>query len=418
MVEAKNFSMRELKLVKSVGKTDASLSNLSESLVHNSERDLFKAIENADGVPFHLEFGSQIGNGIYHTLGSGITRLLGVPAEDLDEKIYTDMIEEVIPLSDDTPSDPVLTRRRFVNGEINQFKAEILIRLASGEKKWISESSLPVIDKESGRVTGSYGILFDITEKKLASMRCKEAKQTAEAEERFQASFLNNISHEIRTPLNAIIGFSTLLGESGIEDENKHEYLELLSRSTDHFLSVMNNIIEISRIEANDIRISKTETNLNSLVQSVYKMMIPKADKNLLTLITRVPAYADNILISTDESKVSQVLIHLVGNAIKFTKSGNIEFGYRYYQGKIEFFVSDTGIGIDLAQQAKIFKRFFQTDNKSTRQHDGPGLGLTISKAYVSMLGGEIWFSSRPGEGSVFYFSIPYEKPVNKNIQL
>jgi signal transduction histidine kinase len=410
--------MRELKLVKSVGKKDGSLSNLSGSLVHNSERDLFKAIENADGVPFHLEFGSQIGNGIYHTLGSGITRLLGVPAEDLDENIYTGMIEEVIPLTADIPSDPDLTRQKFINGEIEQFKAEILIKLASGENKWISESSLPVIDRESGRVTGSYGILFDITEKKLASMRCNENKQTADAEGRFQASFLNNISHEIRTPLNAIIGFSTLLGEGGYEEENKQEYLELLSRSTDHFLSVMNNIIEISRIEANEIKISKKETNLNSLVESVHKIMIAKTDHNLIKFTTRVPAYAENILITTDESKVSQVLIHLVDNAIKFTKSGDIEFGYRYYQGKIEFFVSDTGIGIDLAEQANIFRRFFQTDNKSTRQHDGPGLGLAISKAYVSMLGGEIWFSSRPGEGSVFYFSIPYEKPVNKTIQL
>jgi len=410
--------MREMKVVKSFGNAGDHRYDLPDSVCCNTERDILKAIESADGVPFHLVFGSQLGLGVYLEIGSGINQLLGIAPEDLDEKCYLDMIEEIIPLSDYVPSDPVLSRQMFINGDIKEYKAEVLVRTANGEKKWLRDSSTPVIDRETGKVTGSFGILFDITEKKLAAQRCAGNSEPAGMEERLQSAFLHNLSHEIRTPLNAIVGFSTLLGDPGYEEESKQEFLEMLTRSTDHFLNIINNIIEISRIEADDIRVVKKETNLNVLVRTVYDRIRTKVDENKVSLSIRIPSYAEGVLIVTDESKVTEVLIHLLNNAIKFTDRGSIEFGYRYHEGKIEFFVADTGIGIDQEYQAKIFKRFFQADNKSTRKYEGPGLGLSIAKAYLTMLGGNIWFSSRPGEGSVFYFNIPYEKHQNKTIQL
>jgi signal transduction histidine kinase len=367
---------------------------------------LYRVIENADGVPFQLIFGPQPGEGFYLNTGAGIKELLGVAPEDFTEKVFDSMIDEIVPLSEDIPADLPESRRKFISGEIKSYKADYLVRTANGELKWIREASLPLTDEETGKVTGEFGILYDITDGKLNLDRIKEK----EAEfDRLKADLLNNISHEIRTPLNAIVGFSTLLGEHIDIPQRRKEYLEIITRNSDHLLEIIDDIVEISKIDAKMIKIRKDKVNLNSVLRKVYDQFRAEAFAKGILLSFEPEHDTGEADVYTDWYKLTEVLRNLVENALKFTFEGRVEFGYSVKEGKIEFYVSDTGTGIPLEQQAKIFSRFFQGDSSSSRSYGGTGMGLSITKAYVELLGGEIWFNSQPGEGSVFRFTIPYE---------
>jgi signal transduction histidine kinase len=367
----------------------------------------YRVIENADGVPFQLIFGQQPGKRSYLDTGAGITKLLGVAPEDLTEKVFDSMIEEIVPLSEDIPADLSESRRKFISGEIKSYRADYLVRTVGGERKWIRDASLPLIDEETGKVTGAFGILYDITGSKLNLDRIKEK----EAEfDRLKADLLHNISHEIRTPLNAIVGFSTLLGEHIDIPQRRKEYLEIITRNSDHLLEIVDDIVEISKIDAKMVKIRKDKVNLNSVLRKVYDQFRAEAFAKGVLLSFEPEHDTGEADVYTDWYKLTEVLRNLVENALKFTFEGRVEFGYSVKEGKIEFYVSDTGTGIPLEQQAKIFSRFFQGNSSSSRSFGGTGMGLPIAKAYVELLGGEIWFNSQPGEGSVFRFTVPYER--------
>ena len=186
--------------------------------------------------------------------------------------------------------------------------------------------------------------------------------------------------------------------------------MDVIFRSTDHLLEIIDDIVEISNIEANTVKVRKEVINLHSILRKVYDRFRVKACKKNITL-RYVEAPGDSeVNILTDGFKLSQILSNLINNAMKFTKEGGVEFGYSFKNDKIEFYISDTGIGILQEHQAKIFNRFYQAESSHTRQYEGTGLGLSISKAYIELLGGDIWFTSQPGEGSVFYFTLPYER--------
>ncbi len=386
----------------------------NEARAKDQEGFLHRVIDNAGLVPFRLIFGEQPGEGSYPEVGAGITDLLGIEPGDFTEKAFAGMIEKVVPLSEDTPLDISEVHLKLRNGEIKSYKAEILVRMPGGERKWIRYSSLPLIDEETGRVAGTYGILYDITVSKQYFEKIKEKENEFDS---LKADLLHNISHEIRTPLNAIVGFSALLGEHIDIPERRLEYLEIITRNSDHLLEIIDDIAEISKIDAKMVKIRKDKVNLNSILRKVYDQF-------------RAEAYGKNVLLSfdpehdTDEAvvyidwfKLTEVLRNLVENALKFTFEGLVEFGYSIKEGKIEFYVSDTGPGIPLEQQAKIFSRFFQGDSSSTRNYEGTGMGLSITKAYVELLGGEIWLTSEPGEGSVFQFTVPYERAMDDGIR-
>jgi signal transduction histidine kinase len=399
--------MNEMKVFKSYGGTDDHFCRETDRMEINSETDMLKAIENADGVPYHMIFGARRGDGVYLQIGQGITQLIGVAPGDLDEKLFNSMIEEFIPLSNDIPADPIISRDKFINGIFNNYKVEIFVKTATGEKKWIRDTALPVIDEESGKVIGSYGILFDITDRKRSLVQLEKVHEMVKEEDRLKSSFLQNISHEIRTPLNAIVGFSTLLSEPEYDNEKRQEFLDMLTRSADQFLELINNIVEISRIESGDISVLNKKTNLNSVFNKVYERLRPLANDKNITLNIALPSGESDLIILTDEIKLLQILMNIGDNAIKFTSEGVVELGFRIIDSKIEFYISDTGIGISAENNNKIFRSFYQADSSTTRKYEGAGLGLSIAKAYVKMLGGEIWYTSKPGEGSVFYFTLP-----------
>jgi signal transduction histidine kinase len=380
----------------------------------NISGDLYQAVENADAVPYQLVFGPRLGDGYYRNVGNGIRQLFGVAPEEFTEELFLAAVREIITIDSDTPKDPAELREKIINGLIRKYKIEMLITSQEGDKRWIKDCSVAIIDDNTGKATGLLGILFDITEQKKIIEQLEAARERAMESDRLKTAFLNNLPHEIRTPLNAIVGFSTLLNEPGQLNRNRLEFQDIITHCSDHLLEIVDDVVEISKIEAKCIRFIKKEININEMLQRVYKRFKPDADERNIILRYDAPLDTNDIIISTDGYKLFQTLSNLVGNAVKFTVAGKVDFGYTIKKGIIEFYISDTGIGISAEHQPNIFKPFYQAENNITKRYEGTGLGLSIAKAYVELLGGEIWFSSRSGEGSVFCFKIPDTRQVEE----
>lgn len=367
---------------------------------------ILKLIEYDEGVPFQLMFGHEPGEGNYIFVGEGMGKLTGIDTRQISEKTFAGMIEEVIPLSENVPADVSALRDYILKGIIADYRIEMLLNTPAGEKRWIKESALTVKDDETGRITGVVGILYDVTEKRKTLASLAAASEKADESERLKNTFLQNISHEVRTPLNAIVGFSSLLCEPEIY-YRKEEFVDMINNSTDHFLEIMDSIMEISRIEAGSAHVAISEINPDTVLKRIHRIFKKRAEESNLELIYKNASEGDVPVIKTDDYKFFQVMNNLVGNALKFTHQGQVEFGYEKDEDLIEFFVSDTGIGIEDEHKNKIFTKFYQAESGITRKYPGIGLGLSISKAYVEMLGGKIRFSSVPGKGTIFRFSLP-----------
>ncbi len=247
----------------------------------------------------------------------------------------------------------------------------------------------------------------EIVEHKKAKDDLKEALEKAEESDRLKSSFLANMSHEIRTPMNGILGFSELLKEPGLSGEEQQEYIKVIESSGERMLNTINNLIEISKLEVSQVSVLQSKVSLSKQFDDICRFFRPEPEKKGLQLLCRdILPDCDNVL-HTDGDKLYGILINLVKNAIKYTKEGFIEIGCQRKEKNIEFFVKDSGIGIPKDRQQTIFDRFVQADQTQARLFEGSGLGLSISKAYVELLGGEIWVESEDGKGSVFYFTIP-----------
>jgi PAS domain S-box-containing protein len=290
------------------------------------------------------------------------------------------------------------------------YEAEFkIIRTNDSAIRSILSKAELLIDPENGKVT-IIGVIQDITERKDREDELFRAKEKAEEADRLKTAFLQNISHEIRTPMNAIIGFSTLLGEHNLDAQTRQSYIEIIVQSGNHLLGIITDIIEISNIEANLTKVVKNEINLNSKLKTLCDQLIPKAEAKKLKLIYETALSLNDASILTDSKKLLQVLTILINNAIKFTHSGQIKLAYKVKDTFLEFSVSDTGIGIAKEYHQKIFDRFYQVQNTVSRIYEGTGLGLSISKAYIEQMGGKIWLKSEPGKGTIFYFTVPFEK--------
>jgi PAS domain S-box-containing protein len=250
-------------------------------------------------------------------------------------------------------------------------------------------------------------IFHDITDHKLTEDELIRSKEKAEESDRLKSAFLHNISHEIRTPMNAIIGFVTLLAEPDITPENHKSYLEIVTQSSNHLLSIVTDIIEISNIEAGKLKLNLKKTDINSILDNLYKQYLPLASLKGIEFNYDNSRSDEGDYVYTDSTKLIQVLSNLLNNAFKFTREGSVKLGYLRHPEFMEFFVSDTGIGISDDQKPKIFERFYQVDSSQNREHEGTGLGLSLSKSYIEFLGGKIWVNSEIGKGSSFSVTIP-----------
>jgi PAS domain S-box-containing protein len=255
--------------------------------------------------------------------------------------------------------------------------------------------------------------VWNIVRRKKAETDTIKAKEKAEEGDRLKSAFLANMSHEIRTPMNGILGFSALLSEPGLESEEQQEYIKLIQKSGTRMLNIISEIMDISKIESGLTGISIKEVNINKQLEFVYKLLKPDAEVKAINLFIKNSLPMDEATIFTDEEKLYGILSNLVKNAIKYTDKGSIEFGYDSTSSpgkfnELQFYVKDTGIGIPKDRQEAIFERFIQADIADVQARQGVGLGLSIAKAYVEMLGGKIWVESEKGKGSEFYFTLPY----------
>ena len=263
---------------------------------------------------------------------------------------------------------------------------------------------------------GQFALLFrDVTDQELKRLELEEAYKMAEENEKLKSAFLANMSHEIRTPMNAILGFSNLLEDDTISQETKKACLDHIKLSGNRLLTIISNIVDISKIEASQQKLTYESCNLNLLLDELYSQY------STLNLNPKVVVKIEKGLkdetcnIITDEIRLNQILSNLIENALKFTIRGEVVFGYEIKGENLQFFVKDTGVGIKKSNQKIIFNRFRQIKDKTSTSTKGTGLGLSIAKGLVELFKGNIWVTSKLNKGSTFHFSIPYNS-LNSNV--
>jgi len=256
-------------------------------------------------------------------------------------------------------------------------------------------------------------IAKDISLRKKTEATLLDAKEKAEEADRLKSSFLSNMSHEIRTPMNAIVGFSQLLGNSALSDEKKQVFIEQINLNSDSLLQLIEDIIYVSKIEADKVEIKKTMCLMNTVLEELHTSFVEhkrRMGKEQIELIVQKSIDNPNFSMLTDIQRFKQILTNLIGNAIKFTETGSVSFGYkRKNNNTLIFYVKDTGLGINKEKLKHVFDRFTKVSANKTKLYGGTGLGLSITQHLVERLGGEIWVESEENEGSVFYFTLPYQ---------
>jgi PAS domain S-box-containing protein len=297
-------------------------------------------------------------------------------------------------------------------------KNEELITFADdGHQVYLETIKAPMFDSQN-KLKGVLGIGRDISGRKVAEYELIKAKEKAQESDRLKSAFLANMSHEIRTPMNGILGFTSLLKESNLSGEQQQEYIEIIEKSGARLLNIINDIINISKVESGNTEVFFADININEQIEDICSFFKPLAMEKHLRLSSKSELSEDDTMIRTDKEKFLAVLTNLVGNAIKFTEHGSIEIACKRRKNWLEVSVSDTGIGIPDSQKGLIFDRFRQGSESLSRNYEGAGLGLAISKAYTKLLGGRIRIEDNPErscktdgklvKGSKFIFTIPY----------
>lgn len=280
-----------------------------------------------------------------------------------------------------------------------------------GKILWFETSKVPILDINNN-VVGILGTANDITEKVKNFNELVIAKEKAEESDRLKTAFLQNMSHEIRTPLNAICGFTDLLTDPNLSEEEKLTYISIIQNSSNQLLSIVSDILTISFIESKQETINETEVDINLILNELYEIFKVKAQSKKVEIFLK-PTQIKNFKVYSDHTKLIQILTNLLNNAIKFTEKGKIEIETKIEKNKLYFSIKDTGIGISEEAIEKIFLRFNQANDSISKNYGGNGLGLTITKSYVELLGGKISVNSKENIGSEFVFYIEF-KPLDE----
>ena len=393
----------------------------SEHALKESERKLHTLMSNLQGMVYRcrneetwpMEFVSQ-----------GSLELTGYQPEEIMKGEPLDYGEVIHPEDRkfvwDTVQDSIKKN--------SHFQVEYRIITRDEKQKWVWERGI-VVERNSSAILE--GFIMDVTQRKEAEKKLEEknealknsleqikninteleqAKEKAEESDRLKSAFLANMSHEIRTPMNGIMGFANLLKKPQLTGKKQQQYIELIEQSGNRMLHIINDLIDISKIEAGQVEIHLSEININEQLQYLHTFFKPEAEEKELKLTFTKPLPDEQAFLQTDKDKLYLIFTNLIKNAIKYTDKGSIRFGYEPKGENIELYVEDTGIGIPEDKQQAIFDRFVQADMSTGSSYEGAGLGLAITKAYVEMLGGEIFLKSKEEAGTRFYFTIPFTR--------
>jgi hypothetical protein len=291
---------------------------------------------------------------------------------------------------------------RAFNNE--QFVFQDKVETANGDI-YINVAMNPIV--VDGQVVGVSIFAKDITTQKLVEQKIVQAKEKAEDGDRLKTAFIQNISHEIRTPLNGILGFGQVVAESDLPIKERLEYFKILQENSNRLLQTITDYMDISMIASGNLEVHKSNFLLNRFLMDLLQKTKNVSAKKHIQINLQLPENTDTMLLISDRELIRKVLGHLLGNAEKFSQKGTITFGYTIKNQSPEFFVKDTGIGIPKDKLEVIFDVFMQGDTSLTRGYEGSGLGLSIVKGNLALLGGEIHAESEPNQGSVFYFTLP-----------
>jgi len=321
---------------------------------------------------------------------------LGFTRDEIERKKFFDFIH---------PEDLDKTLN-YISGKIDE-NADVLsvenrYICKDGSYIWLSWKTQPIYEENI-----SISVAHDITHLKKVEKELIISKEKAEESDRLKTAFLCNMSHEIRTPMNGIVGFTEMLSQDDLPKNKRLHFAEIITGSCKRLLHIINDIIDISKIETGQIDYHIEKVQVHQLINEVYNFYVPQAKKRNIKLIMEIPDNHEKYFIKTDHFRIRQVLDNLINNALKFTFKGHIKFGFIEENGFIKFIVQDTGAGIEPFYQKTIFERFIRADANEIRKQSGTGLGLPISKAIIEHLGGNLWMESVVGKGSVFYFTLP-----------
>jgi PAS domain S-box-containing protein len=388
------------------------------------------------------------------------TRMVGYTIDELEPLTFRTW-EKLTHPEDFIKTEEILSL--YLHGKIDRFECEIRMKHKEGHWIWILDRGMVVERDASGTPLRMIGSHIDITRQKTSELELKaqmdenkilnekymlqnealrksleniqqineelhKAKQKAEESDRLKSAFLANMSHEIRTPMNGVIGFSEMLTDPDLDEASRMEYASIIIDSSRQLLSIVNDILDISRIEAGLVSLAREEVFVPELMTALHAFFEPQAKHKDLNFVFTRPSVREDIIVFTDRTRLRQILTNLINNALKFTQKGTIEMGFKKEEKDICFFVKDTGIGISEELHEKIFEPFRQVELEMAYHYGGTGLGLSISRKLVELLQGKIWLESTPGKGSVFYFTIPYQnvkasdtadrkKPDKKSLQ-
>jgi PAS domain S-box-containing protein len=345
-------------------------------------------------------------NGRFTSFNPAGERITGYTQQEALGRRLLDMLHP-----EDVPSALATLKARLRDTAIVNFQSRIVTK--GGEVVWVETTARTL--REGRMVTGMLGVVRDISERKRFEQELQRARDAAEASARAKSAFLANMSHEIRTPMNGVIGMSNLLLDTRLLPEQR-DFAETIRQSAEALLSVLNDILDFSKIEAGKLHFESVDFNLGEVVDGTLELLAARAFAKNLELASFLPVDLPRH-VRGDPGRLRQVLLNLVGNAVKFTEQGEVVVAAQL-EGestdgvRLRFEIKDTGIGMTQEQQIELFQPFVQADNSTTRRYGGTGLGLAICRQIVEMMGGQISVKSEAGRGSVFSFTIDLERAV------